>query len=1015
MMQVYSVRTYVSLLLGFMLSCFACSSASARISDEMDHRRWTASDQGPSAVGALAQTADGYLWLGTHDSLYNFDGFEFEKFIPDDGEQLGVVSALLSTTNGLWVGFRAGGARLINPDGVMQAVEPGLPDGVIYDLAEDPLGHVWAAADEGLARYDGTRWRRVGNDTGFVGRHARAVHVDADGYLWVASEEEIYMRPPGATRFIATGIQSQSISQIASSSSGEVWITDRSRERLLRVVKTGYATIEFEEKRTLAARSIVLNEEAGAWLGTWGGGVQHLPTGSAQDESPDGRASIGSFTARDGLSSDHVLAQLVDRDGTLWVGTDAGLDRLKPKTLSPLPLLDGAGSHALAVGESGELWVGSSNGQLVRLWGNGHATFELGMPITTLINSEQYGLLSGGSQGIFSVSANGPERIAPFPVESNPVSAIRAMAVGKEGDIWASVNREGLFVWADQQWTRMEPVSDSDRQVMPVSASRDQAGNLWFGYRDNLLVSFDGQQFERWGDTEGLSIGHVTAMLHLPERTWVGGQHGLAYLNDGRFHHLDLPAAESFQNIYGLVAVPVQKNHGDSGVDIWVHSRGGIFRLPAAEVEQAIAGGETLSYSSHDQIGRLPMDPFKVLPLPTAVYTPDGSLWFATGHGVAHIDPYTSMEALQPSTVTIKGLSADGSDFDISAGVVRLAAAPQRLFINYSALNLSTPETQRFQYRLNGHDTEWVDAGRSRQAVYSRLRQGNYEFQVRAFDESGLFNLSEAALTVVIPQVFYLRPGFMLTFASLMVGLMFWASRVNVQREKAILRTRLEERFQERERIARELHDTLLQSVQGMMLSFQAVADSLPEESRARHSMERALNRAEQVMAEGRDRISGLRGLIAPLEDLVTAFQALPLEYGDTASALVCVSNTGTPQALRNEARDAFYQIGREAVFNALRHAQASKITITFSYAPDTFEMLIADDGVGIDPLYQRLRGRPEHGGLRGIYERASRIDASLAIFSNAREGTRIRLALPGAAAYETPVVDTHNRTNRAG
>src|SRR5690606_15373632 len=212
----------------------------------MDHRRWTASDQGLSAVGALAQTTDGYLWLGTHDSLYRFDGFEFEKFAPADGEPLGVVSALLSTARGLWVGFRAGGVRLIDASGVMQGIEPGLPDGVVYSLAEDHQGHVWVAADDGLAQHEGTGWRLVGEEAGFADRHARAVHVDADGYLWVASEEELYMLPPGAHRFLRTGIKSQSISQIASSSSGEVWVTDRSMDRLLRVKKTGYATIQFE-------------------------------------------------------------------------------------------------------------------------------------------------------------------------------------------------------------------------------------------------------------------------------------------------------------------------------------------------------------------------------------------------------------------------------------------------------------------------------------------------------------------------------------------------------------------------------------------------------------------------------------------------------------------------------------------------------------------------------------------------------------------------------------------------
>ncbi|MGO2452807.1 MAG: sensor histidine kinase [Pseudomonas taetrolens] len=1008
------MRTYVTLLLSLVLGCIACTSVSARISDDMDHRRWTAIDHGPSSVGALAQTADGHLWLGTHDSLYRFDGFEFEKFVPADGEPLGMVSALLSTSKGLWVGFRAGGARLISANGVMQPVDPGLPGGVVYDMAEDQQGQVWIAADDGLARRDATGWQLVDKEAGFVEHHARAVHVDADGYVWAASEEKLYTLPPGASAFIHIDITNQSISKITSSPAGDIWITDRARDHLLRLKKTGYADIESEEIPASRTVSVVLDEQGDAWLGTLGSGVHHLAAG-AQPESAENQAAISSYTVRDGLSSDNVLAQLIDRDGTLWVGTDTGLDRLKRKTLSPFALPVGAGSHALAVSGDGSLWIGSGNGQLMGFRGDSHSTFELDMPITTLVNSQQHGLLIGGYQGIFSLSDGGPVRIAALPVESAREAAVRAMTVGKNGDIWVSVNRAGLFVWADQQWRRIEPVSDSERQVMPVTASRDLVGTLWFGYRDNLLVSVDEQKIERWSEQEGLNIGHVTAMLHLPGRTWVGGQHGLAYLKDGRFHRLDLPAAGPFQNIYGLVAVPAEKNAAEFGMDIWVHSRDGIFKLPAAEIERVIAGGNTLLYSSHDHIGRLPMDPFKVLPLPTAVHTEDGLLWFTTGNGVVRVDPYQPTDMALPPAVTIKALTVDGNDFDIYAAPVRLSAAPEQLVITYSALNLASPETMRFQYRLNGHDSQWTDAGHSRQAVFSHLRPGNYEFQVRAFGENGHFTPPDAALTVTIPQVFYLRPGFLLIFSVALLTLVFWISRVYTQREKAALRTRLEERFQERERIARELHDTLLQSVQGMMLSFQAVADSLPEGSRARHSMERALDRAEQVIAEGRDRITGLRGQMAPSEDLVVAFQALKLEASVAFCATYHVSNLGEPLALLNEVRDAFYQVGREAVSNSLRHAQATRITVTFRYAPGTFEMLIVDNGVGIDPLYQRMHGRPEHGGLRGMYERASRIDATLAIVSNPQNGTRITLSLPGAAAYENSVGGKQNRSSRAG
>ncbi len=986
----------------------------ARMSEEMDHRRWTSSDQGPTAVGALAQTLDGYLWLGTHDSLYRFDGFEFEKFEPAGDEPLGVVSALLSTSKGLWVGFRAGGANLISANGAMQPVDPGLPDGVVYSFAEDPQGHIWAAVDGGLAQHDGAGWRLVGEEEGFAGLHARAVHVDAQGYIWAASEEELYMRPPGASLFMKTGFSSPSISNIASSPTDDVWITDRSREHLLRLTKTGYAGVKLEELPTSRANSIVLDEQGGAWVGTLGSGMHYLAAGE-QQKIAEQKAVISSYTARDGLSSDYILAQLVDRDGILWVGTDAGLDRLKRRNLAPLALPADAGSHALAVDAEGSLWVGSDNGQLRGFRGDSQSTFDLSMPITALVDSEQHGLLIGGHEGIFSLAADGPQRMAELPVELAPESAIRAMVVGADGDIWISVNRAGLFFWADQQWRQTVPVSDSPRQVMPVSASRDPAGKLWFGYRDNLLVSYAEQKFKRWSFQQGLDIGHVTAMLHLPNRTWVGGQHGLAYLEGDRFHRLDLPGAGSFQNIYGLVAVPARQSAGETGMDIWVHSRDGIFRLPASEVERVIAGGETLLYSSHDQIGRLPMDPYKVLPLPTGVYTPDGSLWFATGHGVIRVDPYQAEVRAEPTVVMIKRLTADGIDFDISEVPVRLPATPERLIIGYSALNLGAAETMRFQYRLDGHDPEWVDAGRSRQAVFPRLRPGSYEFQVRAIGETGRVNHPDGMLNVFIPQVFYLRPGFLLPLSGALLLLLFWISSAYIHREKVALRTRLEERFQERERIARELHDTLLQSVQGMMLSFQAVADSLPRESAARHSMERALDRAEQVIAEGRDRITGLRGEIAPVEDLVVAFQALHLEVGATDSAAYSVDNMGKPLPLRNEVREAFYQVGREAVCNALRHAQASRVTVTFTYAADIFEMHVADDGVGIDPLYQRMRGRPEHGGMRGMYERAHRIEATLAFVSNARSGTSIRLSLPGTLAYEDTVDHKYSRSARAG
>lgn len=1008
------MQKYVGLLLSLILGCCIYSSVRASISDEMDHRRWSSRDHGPSSVLALEQTVDGYLWLGTQDSLYRFDGFEFEKFVPANDEPLGAVSALLSTTEGLWVGLRAGGVRLIRENGVIQPIDPGLPGGVVFGLTEDQQGQVWAATNGGLARHDGTNWHPVGKEQGFNEPHAQAVHADIDGYVWAASEEQLYMLSPGGSFFKQISTNSQSISKITSSSTGDIWITDRARDNLVHLKKNVGTDIEVNEIASSRSISIALDEQGGAWLGTLGEGMQYIGFRARSSVSKK-QGESNAYTVRDGLSSNNVMATFIDRDGILWVGTDSGLDRLTRKIMTPIALPGLAGGHALAVDSKGALWIGSDNGQLRAIRDKSSSVFELDMPITSLINSQEYGLLAGGHRGIFSVKDNELRQITALPVESARESAVRALAVGKNGDIWVSINRSGLFVWTDKKWRHVEPVSDSSRQVMPVTASRDLADTLWFGYRDNLLVSVDGQHITFWSDQQGLNIGHVTAMLHLPGRTWIGGQRGLAYLKDGRFHSVELPAAGPFQNIYGLVAVPVEKDKKESGMDIWVHSRSGIYKLPAAEIERIVAGGETLMYSTHDHIGRLPMDLYKVMPLPTSVFSQGGMLWFSTGNGVVRVDPYQPKRMAQPPVVRIKALTVDGVDLDLTAAPVRLSTTPDKLVVTYSALNLAAPEAMRFQFRLNGYDSEWVDAGRSRQAVFTRLRPGDYEFQVRALGNNGHLHLPDAALDIVVPQVFYLRPEFQLIFLLIMLTLVLWVSRTYTQREKSILRSRLEERFQERERIARELHDTLLQSVQGMMLSFQAVAESLPIGSRARYAMDRALDRAEQVIAEGRDRISGLRGQMAPNEDLATAFQTLHLDAGVPFSGDYQVKNVGEPVALHNEVRDAFYQVGKEAVFNSLRHAEATRITVTFTYSRIGFEMLVVDNGIGIDPIYQRMHGRPEHGGLRGMYERADRINAKLIMVSDTQGGTRLTLSLPGSVAYIEAVGEKQNRSNKTG
>lgn len=183
--------------------------------EQMEHRRWIAADDGPSQVGAIAQTTDGYLWLGTNESLFRFDGFRFIRYEAPDRNTLNIVASLLATENGLWVGLRFGGIRMIRSDRTLQSPVGPFPDGVVYGIARDRQNGIWIAADDGLARFDGSHWQLVSDNWGFPGNKARAVFVDRNGVLWAASDHRLLYLPDGARQFVDSGLEVNWVSQIA--------------------------------------------------------------------------------------------------------------------------------------------------------------------------------------------------------------------------------------------------------------------------------------------------------------------------------------------------------------------------------------------------------------------------------------------------------------------------------------------------------------------------------------------------------------------------------------------------------------------------------------------------------------------------------------------------------------------------------------------------------------------------------------------------------------------------------
>lgn len=967
----------------------------ARPLDSMDHRRWIAADGGPSQVGAIAQTRDGYLWLGTNDSLYRFDGLRFVRYEEPGFDVLGIVSALLAVDDGLWVGLRAGGATFLSTT-PMRLFQPGatLPGGAIYSLARDQDNAIWAAADDGLGRFDGKSWQHIADDWKFPGHNARAVFVDRDGVVWAANEHRLYYLPKGSHAFVDTGMPVDWVSQIAQAPDGAIWLSERYAGQLHRVAWIDGTLTRRSMTIAKASNGLLFDRDGGLWVSTLGDGVLHMSDPLAANML----AGQERYTTKDGLSSDYLWPLLADNEGNVWAGTSAGLDRFRPRLMTPADFPAGALNFALAAGKDGSLWAGSRNRPTMRQVHDKIEILDMPAPVTAAMSDSEGNIWMGGPGGIWRSSGGRLQRVASLPTTASIESSVRAMARDAAGDLWVSINRLGLFVLRDGRWTPIARPSDRATQVMPVTAYADPLGRLWFGYRDNLLITRDGSGEKRWGAAQGMHIGHVTAIFHDGRRTWIGGQYGAGFIEGDRFHTLQLPVNGLFDNLYAIIPVPAKSGVGE---DLWIHGKSGIFQLPAAELAAAIADPtRPIRFRSFDLMGGLANDPYQVLPLPTAVRGADGRIWFSTSSGVVWIDPDLPSPDDAPPKVMIESLTADGARVD-GAASPELAADTKRVVIDYTALSLSAPESLHFRYRLDGYDTGWQDAGRQRQAVYTGLDAGRYRFRVIADSQDGVPSAQEAQVAFSIPPVFYRRPLF-LVLASLLAGAIFWlVYRMELRRSAEQLRARLEERHGERERIARELHDTLLQGVQGLMLRFQAVADMIPENQPARRSLEQALDRADQVLEEGRDRVRDLRRRGGRNDDLADALAAVGAECRRTVGqATFGLTVKGSTSPLQLLVRDEAYRIGHEAIVNAYAHANAKRVQVEIVHSPRMLRLSVVDDGCGIDPSYLTPIGRPDHWGLRGMHERAHKIGATLEVISAPGRGTEIRLVVKASLAY---------------
>ncbi|QJR11982.1 hypothetical protein DSM104443_03065 [Usitatibacter rugosus] len=964
---------------------------------QLHHVPWTARDGAPADVEAMAQTEDGFIWLGTRSGLVRFDGLQFERYAPASGDTLssGSIRSLLALPgNGLIIGWVFGGATVLRDGRTTHfGAKDGFPGGSPHQFLADADGKLWVATANALARFDGTRWQAIGADWNFAGQRAIALFLDRDGTLGAFTPSTLMILPRGGTAFQPTGGKSTTRAPIARARDGTLFVSDG------RGIRSIASLAQYDESdrpvlvatTTVNARRMIVDRDGSLWFEDYAG-VGRI----AHPERPGATAEY--FTKAEGLSDVGAAPLLEDREGNVWAATPGGIDRFRGGPfVSPAGALQLSGA-ALAPDSNGGLLFTGFKGESWHLAADG--TVSAFGPIRGICAyRDPDGIVWFGSQKetprvaeLWRHQAGRLDRV-DLPADIPLNATVQSITMDAGRSLWVSVRRAGIYRLSQGAWSKPAELPEAGKRVAVVMTA-DSKGRVWLGYAEGGVALWDGGKVRTYGAKEGLDVGTVFAIQEKGTHLWVAGERGVAILESDRFRAVSIEERDVLRGIAGLLET--------DGGDLWLFASTGVIRVPADQVLAALGQpGRAMSARRYDYDDGFAGAPPAIGPLPALVATTDGRLWFATSRGVFMHDPRTAGANRVAPTVVVKALLAGGAHH-VPAGNVGLPELITSVEIDYTATSMTVPRRMRFRHRLEGVDTDWQEAGARRQAFYTNLGPGHYRFQVTAANEDGVWNPAGASFEFTIAPAWYQTRWFFMLCALAAIGALALAYRLRMDRVSARIQARLQDRQLERERIARDLHDTLLQGFQGLVLTFTAAMRRIPPGEPARAQMEKALERASGVLAEGRNRVRDLRDSVVFQGDLAAALKDAADDLAHAHPAAFALTVQGDRRRLHPLVLEEAYRIGREALANAYRHAAANRIEIEVIFDPAQLRLRIRDDGMGVagDVLEN---GVPGHWGITGMRERAQKLGARLLIRSGTGSGTEVELDIPGTVAYDSP------------
>lgn len=960
--------------LGLMFSVSAVAAPSGA-DVTFERRTWSPVEGAPSSAWHIAQSADGLLWFASPSGLYRFDGEKFQRVSNIYGYPLVShnVNIVVALKQGIALAYSFGGLSVFSAQGVSHYDKRnGLPPGSILAIVETADGILYAGTSAGLAVLGGGAWKVLRNN-GLPDGSVRTIAVDRAGTMWVIVGDQLYARPARSATFAP-------VMRAFPSSVPEI-----ARGKLLVISTRGEVVqVEIGKKPLVVLEKVSANFDGvydgplstlWGWLGDQGGLVR------LREES-GGRYGVAERFENLKNGNNPIVSSLMDREGNAWFGTLNGVQRLRAQRIHEVSVPNDVFMPYVHRGLNDSMLLsGIFAHQIVRLAESGHAQVADLSDVAALWREGPDSVWAGSAAGLFRIHARGVEKW-PLPAEVKPGRSVQSIVVDQAGVVWVSIIRSGLYRFANGEWTRIgTDVLGEDG--MPVFLHATASGRVWMGLTNSRIGQIVNGKVQALPADKARDIGSVLSLIEIDGRLVAGGEKGLVWV-DPRGNKPMLPDNE--QAFRGVSGLGLDRQGG-----LWVNGLDGIYHISKEELSAFWSAPERrLKWEVFSLADGVRGAATQIRPLPSLSVAEDGRIFYATNSQVGWIDPLDVRRNQRAPNVLVLGLRAGDKELQ-PQGKIQLASGTTSIEIKYAVTAMSIPERVKIKYQLGGVDRGWQVPSGERVARYTNLEPGSYTFRVIAANEDGVWNNDGATLAFEILPEFWQTWWFRALVLTILVAMIFTLHRWRIASAAARVAEQVATRLEERERIARGLHDNLLQGVQALILRFSTVLRRLPEGSQEERILDDVLGQAERLVEETRDEVMALRHQWSA-EQIVAQFSAELEAMKPGAQASLTLTVSGNLAHMRPDVALELCQVLKEAVTNAVRHANASEISATLTVSASGIEALVVDNGIGISPEVA-LNGTTGHWGIIGMRERIAKLGGVLTIVGG-EAGTTLRFTM---------------------